>query len=171
MLLQGTGKPHGTSNPQARIADLHRRLDVLKGSPAPSAEDVDLGSALAAERYILVLEDDAATADLLKSIIEEECGIATHLAATGVRALEAVAAHRPLLILVDLIVPLLDGEHFMREVRAHDPEVPFIVMSALAASELERVAALFGAPCLLKPFGIEALLDSVSDVLDRTAWA
>src|SRR5579883_2618261 len=113
-------------------------------------------------RYFLVLEDDETTGALLQTIIEEEFGIPTSVATDGVRALEAVAAGPPLAILVDLMVPRLDGEAFMHEVRARDLNIPFIVMSALAEAEAERVAALFNAPCLPKPFGIEALVSAVS---------
>ncbi|HLG73527.1 MAG TPA: response regulator [Chloroflexota bacterium] len=123
------------------------------------------------ERYFLVLEDDETTGALLQTIIEEEFGIPTRIAGDGVRALEAVVGGAPLGILVDLMVPRLDGEAFMHEVRARDLNTPFIVMSALAEAEAERVATLFNAPCLPKPFGIEALVGAVSQVLGRTDWA
>ncbi|MDB6170504.1 MAG: domain S-box [Verrucomicrobia bacterium] len=80
---------------------------------------------------ILVVEDDATTRDLLRTSLEREDFIVVE-ACDGVAGLETLASIRPALILLDLMMPKLDGFEFARHVRAHPEwkDLPIVVMTA-----------------------------------------
>ena len=80
---------------------------------------------------ILVVEDDLVTRDMLRTSLErQEFTVAE--AGNGVEALAQLATLRPALILLDLMMPEMDGFQFTREVRAHAQwrDIPIVVMTA-----------------------------------------
>jgi CheY-like chemotaxis protein len=84
---------------------------------------------------VLLVDDDADIREALGSILTDE-GYAVRTARNGVEALQRMAESAPDLMLLDLMMPIMDGWHVMRLVRA-DPNlrtVPIIVLSALSAS-------------------------------------
>jgi CheY-like chemotaxis protein len=92
-------------------------------------------------RPILVVEDDDATRDLVKSALERESWVRT--AANGRLALESVASQMPSVILLDLMMPEMDGFAFLEELRKLPGAltVPVIVMTAkdLTADDRKRL--------------------------------
>ena len=116
--------------------------------------------------HILLLEDDGPTASLITTVIEEDLSIPVKVAGDGLTALRMVQAAMPLAIMVDLMVPALDGQAFMQEVRErHGSLVPLIVVSALPAGEVRAAASRAQARYLLKPFEIQDLVASVADAI------
>ena len=119
--------------------------------------------------YVLLLEDDAATRQLVKDILEEEVGIAVLKAADGITALRMLADARrsPALLVVDLMLPNMDGETFMAEVRRlYGPDLPVIVMSAMDPTVVRSSAECIGARgVVLKPFTLEDFVAEVTDAL------
>ena len=101
---------------------------------------------------ILVVEDDAAIRGLVSEVLRDD----------GYEALEALSDGRPDLIVLDLMMPVMDGWTFVEEChrsRACD-EVPIVVTSA--SHDLPRTAERlrsFGVrTCLAKPFDVDGLL-------------
>ena len=94
------------------------------------------------DRTVLLVEDDAALRDLLGRMLERE-GYAVREAADGQAALERVAEEAPGLILLDLMMPGMDGFEFMAALRreARWREIPVIVLTArdLSAADHERL--------------------------------
>jgi CheY-like chemotaxis protein len=86
-----------------------------------------------AEAKVLVVEDDADVREALLMLLEQE-GIGALGAANGLDALDCIeGGFRPHLILLDLMMPVMDGERFLR-LRLNDTrlrEIPVIVVSAL----------------------------------------
>jgi DNA-binding response OmpR family regulator len=78
---------------------------------------------------ILLAEDDPLTLDALAACIEDE-GYRTLSAANGKQALELWAEHRPQLLCLDIMMPGMDGFEVCRRVRAADPAVPILFLSA-----------------------------------------
>jgi CheY-like chemotaxis protein len=109
-------------------------------------------------RPVLVVEDDI---DILSSLAEllRDDGYDVVTAANGYQALSQVKAHDPELILLDLMMPHMDGWRFVRELRAKIPSchAPLVLMSAAAdlAGEAERLGV---AAWLHKPFRLDDLL-------------
>ncbi len=91
---------------------------------------------------VLLVEDDATTRQMMRSLLEKS-GWAVSEAENGRIALERVAQNRPTLILLDLMMPEMDGFEFAAELRQH-PEwhsIPIVVLTAkdLTAEELLRL--------------------------------
>jgi DNA-binding response OmpR family regulator len=78
---------------------------------------------------ILLAEDDPLTLDALAACIEDE-GFSTLSAVDGKQALELWAQHRPQLLCLDIMMPGVDGFEVCRRVRATDPTVPILFLSA-----------------------------------------
>lgn len=120
-----------------------------------------------ATRTILIVEDDAAISDSVAYHLRR-AGYRTLVAADGATGLRLFARERPDLVVLDLMLPQLDGWRFTEEVRAQDPDVPVIMCSA-RTSEHDRVHGLeIGADdYLTKPFSMKELVARVSAHLRR----
>jgi two-component system KDP operon response regulator KdpE len=116
---------------------------------------------------ILVVDDEPQIRHSLQINLEKR-NYAVMTAASGEEALEAIARQNPDVIIVDLILPGLDGIELTRRIREQSP-VPIIVLSAIG-DERKKVEALeFGADdYVTKPFGLEELVARVKSALRRT---
>jgi CheY-like chemotaxis protein len=107
---------------------------------------------------VLLVEDDAAIREALSEVLADE-GFAVQTAVHGQAALEALAAGaRPKIILLDLMMPVMDGWQFMQHLRRrHDwAQIPVIVVSA--AKEPMPTGAR---GCLSKPVDLGVLFDAM----------
>ena len=108
-----------------------------------------LRSALQAHRggesgaRVLVVEDDDAIRAILRDMLERE-GCTVDVAENGLVALDRVAKAKPDIILLDLLMPKMDGFEFLAALRAtpDGSEIPIVVLTAkdLSDSERERLA-------------------------------
>jgi len=123
------------------------------------------------ERPILVVDDDAKIVRLVRTYLERD-GFAVVTAADGPAALDAIERHRPALVVLDLMLPGLDGRAVVRAVRGDDEAAatPILIVSA-RGSTLDRIAGLEdGADDYLpKPFSPAELVLRVKSILRRTA--
>jgi DNA-binding response OmpR family regulator len=120
------------------------------------------------ERQILVIEDDAAIRRGVVDALELE-GYATLEAGDGDAGLRLALEAGPDLVLLDLILPGLDGLQVLRAVREQGPRLPVIVLTA-RGEEAQRVEGLrLGADdYVVKPFSVKELLARVEAVLRRS---
>ena len=118
---------------------------------------------------VLVVDDDDTVASVVISYLQR-AGHATRLEGDGLAALDAVAADAPDLIVLDLMLPGLDGLEVCRRVRADHPQVAVVMLTALAEPE-DRIAGLeLGADdYVTKPFSPRELVLRVDSVLRRVA--
>jgi CheY-like chemotaxis protein len=117
-------------------------------------------------RIVLVVDDDASTREAARFLLEDE-GYLVDVAGDGGAALERLrAAPTPSLVLLDLMMPGMDGTMFLRELEASSelPEVPIIVMTA---SNPGPPTSSIAYPLLRKPFGIDELLRLVTTYCPR----
>jgi two-component system, OmpR family, alkaline phosphatase synthesis response regulator PhoP len=123
------------------------------------------------ERPILVVDDDAKIVRLVRTYLERD-GFSVVTAADGPAALEAIETHQPALVVLDLMLPELDGRAVIRAVRRDDEaaHTPILVLSA-RSSTIDRIAGLEdGADDYLpKPFSPAELVLRVKSILRRTA--
>ncbi len=112
-------------------------------------------------KRILVVDDDPDIRETLAELLQEE-GYAVTSAAHGGEALLSLRAEpRPGLILLDLMMPIMDGWQFRAE-QKKDPElasIPVVIISATGRDEL--VSSLGAAQFLKKPINLEQLLAAV----------
>src|SRR6266545_5427320 len=118
---------------------------------------------------ILVVEDDQDIAELVDRYLSK-AGFATDRVSSGREALDAIAAKVPDLLVLDLMLPHLDGLEICRRVRAneHTANIPIIMLTA-RAEESERIVGLeLGADdYLAKPFSPNELVARVRALLRR----
>jgi two-component system OmpR family response regulator len=120
---------------------------------------------------VLVVEDEANIRDLIRTALRFH-GFATSLAATGAEALREARDLRPDLILLDVMLPDIDGFEVCRRLRAEGDQVPVIFLTARdTASDTVTGLTLGGDDYVTKPFSIEALVARVRAVLRRAAAA
>jgi DNA-binding response OmpR family regulator len=123
------------------------------------------------DRPILVVDDDAKIVRLVRTYLERD-GFSVVTAADGPAALDAIERHRPALVVLDLMLPELDGRAVVRAVRRDDEAgaTPILIISA-RGSTLDRIAGLEdGADDYLpKPFSPAELVLRVKSILRRTA--
>ncbi|HUL31379.1 MAG TPA: response regulator transcription factor [Thermodesulfobacteriota bacterium] len=125
--------------------------------------DRDLG---AVTGPILIVEDDKKTASLVALYLERE-GFQTLVAYDGQQALELAQRHKPIFVILDLMLPLLDGWEVCRQLR-RSSEVPILILSA-REEEIDRVSGLtLGADdYVVKPFSPRELVARVKAILRR----
>jgi DNA-binding response OmpR family regulator len=123
------------------------------------------------ERPILVVDDDAKIVRLVRTYLERD-GYNVVTAADGPGALDAIERHRPALVVLDLMLPELDGRAVIRAVR-RDYEAcatPILIVSS-RGSTIDRIAGFEdGADDYLpKPFSPAELVVRVKAILRRTS--
>jgi CheY-like chemotaxis protein len=89
---------------------------------------------------ILVADDHDELRDAVRLVLEYY-GFAVHTAATGLDALAIAQATRPRILLLDMVLPAIDGEHLARMLRA-DPTTRDVALIATSASHSLRGAAM-----------------------------
>jgi CheY-like chemotaxis protein len=111
--------------------------------------------------HILVVEDDPDMSEVIVWALRQ-ARYETIAATNGRKALESVAAGMPALVLLDMMMPVMDGWQFASEFRARYPQhAPIIVVTA--AEQAERRAQEVGADdWLAKPFELRDLLRAVA---------
>jgi CheY-like chemotaxis protein len=115
-------------------------------------------SATVAKR-VLVVDDDASIRELLSTALEDD-GYEVVPASNGKDALSVVERWRPDVIVLDLMMPIMDGWTFAKRLRERE-EIPLVVLSA--ANDLGRHAkALGAADVIAKPFDLDQLLPKVA---------
>ncbi len=115
---------------------------------------------------ILVVEDDKKTASLIKLYLERE-GFQTVIAYDGQQALKLAEQQRPIFVILDLMLPVLDGWEVCRRLR-QSSDVPILMLTA-RGEEVDRVSGLtLGADdYVVKPFSPRELVARVKTILRR----
>jgi DNA-binding response OmpR family regulator len=121
---------------------------------------------MSAKPRVLVVEDDADVRTILRVNLEVD-GLDPISAPDGVSALRLVADERPDIVLLDLILPALDGWAVLAAMRDMAESPPVVVCSALHADQDRARARSLGAIAFIsKPFDPVALVQTVVDVLE-----
>jgi CheY-like chemotaxis protein len=114
--------------------------------------------------HILIVDDDQAIRDVVTDILEMS-DYRVKTASNGAEALETIRADRPAAVLLDLMMPVMNGWEFLQRYKCEMPAVPVPVVIMSAARDASAVAGQLGAQAFLsKPFEIEAILAIVERV-------
>jgi DNA-binding response OmpR family regulator len=116
---------------------------------------------------ILIIEDDPHILLGLEEILKTE-GFDAASCSRGDQALEAVARHQPALVLLDVMLPGLNGYDICRQLRSKKIATPILMLTA-KGQELDKVVGLdLGADdYVTKPFGVRELLARIHALLRR----
>ncbi len=123
---------------------------------------------MADKGLILIIEDDDDIAELLR-INLEDLGYAVEICADGKRGLDAASRRSPRVVILDIMLPEMDGLAVCRELRAADNRVPIMMLTA-RSEELDKVLGLeLGADdYLTKPFSIREMIARVKALVRRS---
>ena len=118
---------------------------------------------------VLVVDDEPNIRELVQVALKFH-GCAVTTSATGMDALALAASADPDLIVLDVMLPDIDGFEVCRRLRASDNDVPVIFLTARdTTSDTVTGLTLGGDDYITKPFSVEALVARVRAVLRRTA--
>jgi two-component system response regulator RegX3 len=119
-------------------------------------------------RRVLVIEDEESISGPLSEALERE-GFSVEVAATGEGGIDAASRRPPDIVLLDLMLPDLDGKDVCRSIRS-ESSVPIIMLTARGL-ETDRVVGLeLGADdYVVKPFGVAELVARMRAVMRRSA--
>ena len=115
------------------------------------------------KKRVLAVDDDASVCEFYDQALRLS-GYDVECAPSAARAREAIAKHRPDIILMDIMMPEQDGISFTRELRGDSKtsDIPIIVVSGLADAGTLNDALLFGAvDYLVKPIDLDTLTGKI----------
>ena len=117
---------------------------------------------------LLIAEDDRAARDALARALELE-GYAVDAVADGALALEAINSEQPDLLLLDVMMPTVDGLAVCRKIRADGNDLPILILTARTETSDRVVGLDAGADDYLpKPYVLDELLARIRALLRRT---
>lgn len=118
---------------------------------------------------ILVVEDDAAIRRLARDLLADE-GYEVFTAESGPAGLDTLSVAQPDLVVLDLMMPQMDGVEFAQAMEERHRVVPIVVLSG--SHDIERRAEEMGAAgAVLKPFDIDDFLATVRQALPGMSGA
>lgn len=121
---------------------------------------------MSAKQKILIVDDDENIAELISLYLTKEC-FDTHMVFDGKEAVCAFDSYQPNLILLDLMLPGIDGYQVCREIRSRS-DVPIIMLSAKGETFDKVLGLELGADdYIIKPFDSKELVARVKAVLRR----
>jgi DNA-binding response OmpR family regulator len=126
----------------------------------------DVADTASGERSLVIVEDDPNIADLLDLYLRE-AGFRVLQASSGIRGLELIEQHRPVMVVLDIGLPDIDGFEVCRRLRARSA-VPVLFLTA-RDGELDRIIGLeLGADdYVTKPFSPREIVARVKAILRR----
>jgi CheY-like chemotaxis protein len=124
-----------------------------------------------AEKTILIVDDELGIVEVLEFILRD-AGFIVVSALNGQEALARLHETKPHLVILDFMMPVLDGSGVIKAMRADDKlqNIPVILTSALPEQMIKEHCDGFDA-FLRKPYKTERLLEEISTLLGRSAVA
>jgi CheY-like chemotaxis protein len=117
---------------------------------------------------ILIVDDDNTLRGSIAKVLREE-GYSVDEAADGASALARVDHARPDAILLDVMMPGMNGRQFLEELRSRDDDkIPVVVMTALQGLGTDRIVRLGADDLVEKPFDVDDLLNKIALALFRS---
>jgi two-component system, OmpR family, response regulator len=130
------------------------------GSAAAASSTQDCGS-------ILVVDDEPYITDLLSTALRFE-GFTVDVAASGAEALQSLRTSRPDLVLLDVMLPDMEGIDVCRRMREVGNRVPVVFLTARDATEDKIAGLALGDDYVTKPFSLDELVARLRAVLRRS---
>jgi len=120
-------------------------------------------------KKVLVVDDEPDTLELVKLVLESG-GFEAILANNGIEALDQIAASVPDLVLLDIMMPDMDGWEVFRKIKEKDPRIPIAILTAKAQNidKLLGLHVLKADDYITKPFGKNELIDKIKKLTGST---
>ena len=122
-----------------------------------------------ADQKILIIDDDMTALDIVDYLFEDK-GFEVVRRADGIAALECVEDENPQLILIDLMMPKMNGQECIKLLRDKGVSVPIIAFTAVDDPEIHQEAVDAGCDLVLtKPCKPAVLVQHVQDLIKEAA--
>ncbi|MBE0521183.1 MAG: response regulator [Candidatus Methanoperedenaceae archaeon] len=123
---------------------------------------------MASNAKILVVDDEPDTLELIRLILESG-GFKVIPASSGVEALKILETVRPALVLLDIMMPDMDGWEVFRKIKEKDSSISIAILTAKSQNidKLMGLHVLKADDYITKPFGKNELLDKVRILIDN----
>jgi CheY-like chemotaxis protein len=122
-------------------------------------------------KTILIVDDDEPTQLLLQALIRRN-GLNSVVAPNGTAAIEALSTRTFDAVVLDLMMPAVDGRGVIAYLSGDERGIPVIVCTAASARSLEGLDPLVVKAIVLKPFDIEDLTETIDTLInDRSGGA
>ena len=117
--------------------------------------------------HILLAEDERTLAMIIKDTLDGQ-GFSVTIASDGEEALQLYDAHRPDVLVADVMMPRLDGFELVRRIRKSDQQTPVIFLTARSAvNDVVHGFEMGANDYLKKPFGMQELIVRIKALLGR----
>lgn len=112
---------------------------------------------------LLIVDDAMIMRKMIRDVAEAAGWVVVAEASDGQQAVDLYQAHRPDLVTLDLVMPVMGGIEALKEIRAGDPEARVLVVTALDQKEMLAETINAGAlDFIVKPFNRERMLGLLS---------
>lgn len=123
------------------------------------------------KKRILIIEDEKHIAEGLKLNLSLQ-GYDVIAAEDGVSGLQAWKEQQPDLIVLDIMLPGIDGLSVLQNIRLEDDKIPVLILSAKTATDDKVKGLVYGVDdYMVKPFNLEEFLLRVERLLTRASWS
>ena len=122
------------------------------------------------DQYILIVDDSETNLVLMQAVLRDK-GYATKSAKSAVHALKMINDIQPKLILLDLVMPEINGQELLTKLKSNSltSHIPVIIVSAITDNDIRNDCLEKGAVYYMsKPVKIDLLINKVQNVLGRT---
>jgi len=119
---------------------------------------------------VLIVEDEPDNREIMRAVVEDLLGYRTVLASDGVSAVAAAREYLPDLVLMDLMMPTLDGFEATRRIKssAETRHIPVVAVTALGRPTDRQRAMEEGADAYMsKPFDLDVLVGIIEKYVGR----
>jgi two-component system OmpR family response regulator len=146
-------------------------METVHAPAQPAAGNLATAHGAGGGRRVLVVDDEEAITELVAMALRYE-GFSVETADSGYRALSLLEAFRPELVILDVMLPDIDGFNVAERLRRERRDVPVLFLTARDATEDKvRGLTIGGDDYVTKPFSVAELVARVHAVLRRTGGA
>ena len=120
-------------------------------------------------KVVLIVEDEPDNLEIMRAVVEELLGFKALLVTDGAAAVETAIKTRPDVILMDLMMPVLDGFEAIRHLKtnAHTSHIPVVAVTALSRpTDRQRAVAEGAVDYVCKPFDLDLLIEVIERHID-----
>jgi len=116
---------------------------------------------------VLIVEDAPFIVESFQEVINDQGWQVSGVARTGTEAIELYKRSKPDVVIMDILLPGLDGLSAIKQIRAMDPNAKILVVSALAKKDLDRDCIKAGAKGFIKkPVDSKTLVNSLKSIIE-----
>ena len=120
-------------------------------------------------KVVLIVEDEPDNLEIMRAVVEELLGFKALLVTDGAAAIETAVTTRPDVILMDLMMPVLDGFEAIKNLKtnSHTSHIPVVAVTALSRpTDRQRAVAEGASDYVCKPFDLDLLIEVIERHID-----